>query len=188
MCRAESGVVCVFGENRQPMAKEAGNTFSMILTLLKGYYWFEDGVSSYVRSRGWPEFTRPQSMLMSNIVLGYRRPSEMARQLGISRQAVHITIQQMIKKGIVALIDDPKNRHIKQVVLTKIGEKMRDDGLVAMEILAEELGRRIGWANVSSTADVLRADWGPSMKFGAERGEITKPRGKRQQPSPRKAR
>jgi DNA-binding MarR family transcriptional regulator len=134
----------------------------MVLSLLKAYYWLEGGVREYVRSCGAPEFTRSQAMLMANIILGYNKPSEIARQLDISRQAVHLVIKQMITKNILALQPDPNNRRIKQVVLTKLGAKMRDDGVIGMAIVTAELGKRIGKTNVNKLALLLNADWGPA--------------------------
>ena len=142
------------------MKKE--ETARMVLSLLKAYYWLEGGVREHVRSRGAPEFTRSQAMLMANIILGYTHPSEIARQLDISRQAVHMVIRQMIAKDIVTLKDDPQKRRVKHVVLTKLGQKMRDDGVTGMAILTAELGKRIGKANVNKLATLLNADWGPA--------------------------
>lgn len=36
-------------------------------------------------------------MVMTNIVSGIVRPSDIARNLGVSRQAIHSTINQMVK-------------------------------------------------------------------------------------------
>ena len=151
-------------------------TARMVLSLLKAYYWLEGGVREYVRSCGAPEFTRSQAMLMANIILGYKYPAEIARQLDISRQAVHLVIQQMIAKNIVALQPDPNNRRIKQVVLTKLGLKMRNDGVMGMAIVTTELGKRIGKANVNKLALLLNADWGPAPSV---QGLTRKPSSKR---------
>lgn len=147
------------------MAAPAPSTFSMLLTILKGYYWLEDGVRNYVQAQGHPEFTRSEGMVMANIILGYHRPSEISRELGISRQAIHTTIHQMRDKGIVELTEDPKNRRIKLVHLTERGMQMRNQGLEAMDIILTELGRRIGTRKVSQLADILAADWGDTMEF-----------------------
>lgn len=137
------------------------------LSLLKDFYWIELGIRSYLRSRGNPEFSRSEGMVIANIMLGYNRPSDIARQLGVSRQAIHVTIQQMKKKGIVDLVADPDDGRIKLVGVTDLAKKMNDDGLVAMRILWEELTRRLGKANLNKAAVVLSADWGPPISFEA---------------------
>lgn len=140
-------------------------TYTILLTILRGYYWLEDGVRNYVQAQGHPAFTRSEGMVMANIILGHHRPAEIARALGISRQAIHTTIRQMAEKDIVEMTDDPDNRRIKQVHLTARGLQMRDDGLIALQIILDELGQRIGKRKVSQLTDILGADWGETMEF-----------------------
>jgi DNA-binding MarR family transcriptional regulator len=141
------------------------------LSLLKYFYWIELGIRSYLRSRNNLEFSRAEGLVIASILLGYSRPSDISRQLGVSRQAIHVTIQQMKKKGIVALSPDPDDGRIKQVVLTNLAKKMNDDGIVAMNLLWKELGKRLGHTYLSRAAKVLRTDWGPPVLFDStERG------------------
>jgi DNA-binding MarR family transcriptional regulator len=138
------------------------------LSLLKYFYWIELGIRSYVRTRNNFEFSRAEGLVISSILLGYSRPSDISRQLGVSRQAIHVTIQQMRKKGIVDLTPDPHDGRIKQVVLTNLAKKMNDDGIVAMNLLWKELGKRLGHINLNRAAKVLRADWGPPVLFDSK--------------------
>jgi DNA-binding MarR family transcriptional regulator len=137
----------------------------LILSLLQGFYWFDEGLQNYLRSKGWPAVTRPQSMVMANIVLGVRRPSDIARRLGVSRQAIHATINQMVKLGMLALLDDPTNRRVKLLTLTPLGEQMRADAQQAMVVIADELGQRVGRVQLLKTAHLLDVDWGPPLTF-----------------------
>jgi DNA-binding MarR family transcriptional regulator len=137
----------------------------LIVSLLKGFYWFDEGLQNYLRARGWPGVTRPQSMVMVNIVLGHDRPSAIARRMGVSRQAVHTTLGQLVALGLLALADDPDDRRNKVCVLTAGGEAMRRDAQAAMEVMAQELGRRTGKAALATTAVTLNRDWGPPLAF-----------------------
>ena len=137
----------------------------LLLSLLQGFYWFDEGLQNYLQARGWPAVTRPQSMVMANIVLGVRRPSEIARRLGVSRQAIHATLNQMVELGMVALVDDPTNGRVKEVTVTPQGERMRLDAQRAMVIMGDELGRRLGKAQLLKTAQLLHEDWGEPMSF-----------------------
>ena len=94
----------------------------LIVSLLQGFYWFDSGLQSYLRARGWPTLTHSQSMVMINVVMGATRPVEIARNLGISRQAVHVTLAQIAQVGILRLQDDPTDRRTKIAVLTELGE------------------------------------------------------------------
>lgn len=158
---------------------ETPPTISMVLGLLRGFYWFEDSIRNYTRSRGWEDFTHSQSLLLTHVTLGYRQPAEIARRLGISRQAIHVTIQQMVKKNIITLIDDPEDRRNKLVYFTKIGERMRAEALDGMNAIIRDLGARIGAENVRKAAQILGSDWGPALKFDkpkkAARKAVAKP-------------
>jgi DNA-binding MarR family transcriptional regulator len=137
----------------------------LLLSLLQGFYWFDEGLQNYLQARGWPAVTRPQSMVMANVVLGVRRPSDIARNMGVSRQAIHATINQMIALGMVALVDDPSNRRVKVVAPTKLGETMRIDAQRAMVVMGEELSRRVGKAQLLKAAHLLHEDWGAPLTF-----------------------
>ena len=86
-------------------------------------------------------------------------------RLGVSRQAIHATINQMVELGIVKLVDDPSNGRVKIVAPTKMGEAMRIDAQRSMIFMAEELGRRLGRPQLMKTAHFLAEDWGPPMTF-----------------------
>jgi DNA-binding MarR family transcriptional regulator len=137
----------------------------MLLSLLRGFYWFDEGLQNYLQARSWPVVTRPQSMVMANLVLGVRRPSDIARNMGVSRQAIHATINQMVELGIVELVDDPSNGRVKIIAPTKMGETMRIDAQASMVLMGEELGRRLGRAQFLKAAHLLNEDWGPPMTF-----------------------
>lgn len=139
--------------------------FSLLLTILQGYYWLEDGVRNYVQAQNHPSITRSEGLVMAHVILGNQRPADMARGLGISRQAVHTTIRQMEKKGIVEMNEDPSNRRLRLVQLTETGQQMRNDGMKAMEMILAELGQRIGKRKVAQLSDILATDWGPSLVF-----------------------
>ncbi len=140
----------------------------LLLSLLRGFYWFDEGLQNYLQARGWPVVTRPQSMVMANLVLGVRRPSDIARNMGVSRQAIHATINQMIAMDMVALVDDPSNGRVKIVVPTAMGETMRIDAQRSMVLMGEELGRRLGRAQFLKAAHLLHQDWGPPVTFTPE--------------------
>ncbi len=133
---------------------------TLIIPLLQAFFWFDDGLQSYLQSRGWSQVTRPQSMVMANVVIGVHSPSDIARNLGISRQAVHTTINQMVEMGMLELRDDHNDRRAKIVALSETGVRMRHDADAVMVELANELRRRIGGRNVDNLIKAFSADWG----------------------------
>lgn len=146
-------------------AKGADDTGLMLLNLLQGFYWFDEGLQNYLSACGWPDVTRPQSMVMANIIMGVTRPSDIARRLGVSRQAIHVTLNSMIDLDMVELVDDPNSKRIKVVTLTTVGEAMRVDAKAGMRMMLTELVSRLGEKRLQQAAAVLGADWGPPLTF-----------------------
>ncbi len=102
-------------------------TNQLIIALFQRFCWLDEGLQARLHDRGWPDISRPQSMVMTNIVSGIVRPSDIARNLGVSRQAIHSTINQMVKLGMVELAPDPDDRRHMIVSLTETGARMRQD-------------------------------------------------------------
>jgi DNA-binding MarR family transcriptional regulator len=136
----------------------------LIIPLLQGFYWFDEGLQSYLRARGWSEITRAQSMIIANVVMGVVRPSDIARTLGVSRQAIHITLKELVDAGILDLTDDPDDGRVKIVRFTKDGERRRQDARKAVAKLTAELARRIGKDNVKSLKEAFAHDWGAPVR------------------------
>lgn len=133
---------------------------TLIVPLLQAFFWFDDGLQSYLQSRGWDQVTRPQSMVMAFVVVGVNKPSEIARHLGISRQSVHTTINQMVKMDMLELHDDPEDGRTTLVTVSAKGQAMGRDAADAMAALTAELKRRIGARNTENLVTAFRADWG----------------------------
>jgi len=152
----------------------------IIMSMLQGFYWFDDGLQNYLASRGWKPIPRSQSTVMMNVIAGANRAADIARNLGLTRQAVHVTINQMIEAGLVELEDDPTDRRMKRIVLTKEVEPMRRDARRAIDLLVAELAERIGAQDMRNLYRALSKDWGPTVEFpkdedapGSEQGPVT---------------
>ncbi len=141
---------------------------SLIIPLLQGFIWFDEGLQSYLKMRGWSKVTRPQSMVMANVIAGVTKPAEIARRLGVSRQAIHITIQQMVEMDLLELRDDPDDQRSKIVCISKGGERRRNDARKAAELLTAELSRRIGARNVRNIIAAFSAEWGAPVVFNGK--------------------
>lgn len=136
----------------------------LIIALFQRFCWLDEGLQARLHERGWPDVNRPQSMVMTNIVSGIVRPSDIARNLGVSRQAIHSTINQMVKLGIVRLDVDPDDRRHMIVSLTETGTRMRKDAQRAMDALTAQIAARIGQDRFDALFDALEADWGHNFE------------------------
>lgn len=137
----------------------------IIMSILEGFYWFDDGLQKYLAAQGWKPISRAQSTVMMNVIAGSNRATDIAKNLGLTRQAVHVTIRQMIEEGLVELEEDPADRRVKRIVLTKEVEPMRRDARRAIDLLVAELVDRIGEQDVRNLYRAFSKDWGPAVEF-----------------------
>ncbi|MCH7589194.1 MAG: MarR family transcriptional regulator [Chloroflexi bacterium] len=129
--------------------------------LLQGFRWFDASLLKSLKARGWPEQTRPQSMLFANLdIESGTRSSELARRIGVSRQAVHQTVRELEALNLVQLAPDPSNQSAKLVQLTDRGLKIVEDAIRVFTAIEKQLGDRIGEDNIVLLRQVLEEDWG----------------------------
>ncbi|MGH6632719.1 MarR family winged helix-turn-helix transcriptional regulator [Sphingopyxis sp.] len=138
-------------------------TNQLIIALFQRFCWLDEGLQARLHDHGWPDVNRPQSMVMTNIVSGIVRPSDIARNLGISRQAIHSTINQMVGLGIVQLDVDPADRRHMIVSLTDLGARMRKDAQRSMDALTAQIAAKLGQDKFDALLAALEADWGDNI-------------------------
>lgn len=144
------------------------NRAFLIIPLLQGYEWFDEGLQRSLRARGWPALTRPESMIMVHVLLEMTRPSDIARSLGLTRQAIHRTLGKICEKGLFEIQPDPEDGRGSVIVLTELGKAMRRDAQHIVNLMFAELKHRMGEAKIAALAEALSSDWGPVPSFGID--------------------
>jgi DNA-binding MarR family transcriptional regulator len=129
--------------------------------LLQAFRWFDESLVSALHAAGWPEVTRAHSLVFAQLDPAGRRTAEIARRAGVSRQAVHQTVRELRRLGLVELVPDPGNRSAKLVVATERGRQSTRVALATLAALEVELTRRLGRRRVQALREALEADWGP---------------------------
>ncbi len=128
--------------------------------VVRAFYWMDEGLQQNIRRRGGPSITHSQSLIIMSIGEGISRPSAIAERLGVSRQAIHQSLRELINVGIVELVPDPDDGRAKLARLSKTGAPIQ---LMALEILAEledKLAQRIGKRRLKQLREALELDWG----------------------------
>jgi len=131
--------------------------------LLDAFKWFDESLLASLSEQGWPEISRPQSMAMAYLDDEGTRISELARRLGVSRQAAQKSVKELEEAKLVRTAIDPTNSSAKTVVLTLQGKAIVAAALNAFAKIEVQLSRRLGSSDVAGLRRTLARDWGPPV-------------------------
>lgn len=127
---------------------------------MRAFYWADEGLQNALKQKGWPTITRAQSLVFVNIGEGVTRPSDIASRVGVTRQAIHQTINELVEMGFLQLEPDPRDRRAKVVVFTETGAKIGGDAVDALQQIEQSLSSRIGVERVLALREALTQEWG----------------------------
>ncbi|WP_197672309.1 MarR family winged helix-turn-helix transcriptional regulator [Cupriavidus nantongensis] len=85
--------------------------------------------------------------------------SEIARELGISRQAVHQLAIEAAKRGLVEFVPSEEDGRVKLLRFTQKGWAMSDSAACAFEQIEDELARYIGKKDLQELKRILSKNW-----------------------------
>lgn len=136
--------------------------------LLHAFYWMDEGLQNHLRAAGMPGLSRTQSLIMTNVADGVTRPAELARRLGISRQAVQQLLADMQQRGLLDLADDPADARAKIIRYSSRGVQIGEITVRALEHLDDEIERRLGSKALNDLRRILLdRDWGDPVEARA---------------------
>lgn len=122
------------------------------------YQWFETRLSNELTQLGVHPRTPAQAQILMALNGGSRTISDVARQIGVSRQAAHKTINELIKDGWLQTRTGDK-RHSKIVELTPYGVAQRNTVVTAMRNIEKEIASSIGTDNLALLKKLLSQPW-----------------------------
>ena len=127
---------------------------------MRAFYWAEEGLQNTLKERGWDKITKAQSQVFISIGEGITRPSEIAARMGVTRQAIHQTINELIGLGYVSLEPDARDKRAKIVTYTAKGYDIGMNTVLGLSEIEAQLISRIGVNNVKALRDALCQNWG----------------------------
>ena len=135
----------------------------LLAGLVKALDWFDNSLQNILASRGFAPVHRTQSLILVFIASGISSPSEIARELRLSRQNVHQMAKALIESGLVEqhpVAQDPRRIQYR---LTESSLEVRTSALEALDALAELMVARTRASKDEMRAfqRILSADWGP---------------------------
>jgi DNA-binding MarR family transcriptional regulator len=138
--------------------------------LLRAYYWMDESLQNGLVQAGFQPRTRTQTMILINISNGITRAAELARVLGVSRQAIQQQINELERDDLVTQIPDPEDRRANRIVFSERGSQLITAALAALRQAEQALATRLGYDTVRHLRNALTTDWGPVIGEQHPRG------------------
>ncbi len=126
--------------------------------LLQAFWWLDQRRADELESAG-VSISAAQALTLTQIPSGGVRPVELARATGVSRQAVHQTLNELQEAGLVQRDRGPTAGSVI-VNLTDEGARHAQAVADAEESAEQALARRIGDERLDGLRRALRSDWG----------------------------
>lgn len=142
------------------MAETALPQATLHQLLLDALRWVDDTFERALTLRGIAGLTPTRARLLAHVGEGGTGPSELARRLGISRQAAHKHVGELVGAGLLRVETDPDNRSAQRATLTEGGAAALAAAERIHADLEAELARRLGRVRARALRATLEAPWG----------------------------
>lgn len=149
----------------------------LLLALLEKVYWLDDALQDRFVSLGIPRATRSEIFIVLNVASGTTSAADIARNLGVSRQAISVKLIELQRRGVVTIEEDPRDRRSKTVRFSDVFQANANICVEFMSEIEASLEAAFGKKPVSNFRDVLFADWSeickgvePDRQFATARG------------------
>jgi DNA-binding MarR family transcriptional regulator len=127
--------------------------------LLDRFRWFDERLLGRLNDDLGLDLTSAQSLLFADLPIKGARQSDLARRLGVSRQAINELVRGLERQRLVEVVADPDDGRSKLVRPTNRGRQSIQMALSTFDDLEEELRARIGTKTVDQLRRALAADW-----------------------------
>lgn len=122
--------------------------------------WFSKKLLAALEASDHKGYGKSDILMLANLDCGRTFPSELARRIGVSRQAVYKMLKNLEAKRIVALETDSERRNSKVIVITPEGERMIRDAMTLLRGIEQDLRGNLTPKAVDQLRAILEQDWG----------------------------
>ena len=121
--------------------------------------WLEQTVYERAEANGYQNMTPALVRLFGHMG---RRPvstSEVARQMAVSKQAVHQLANEAVRRGLVEMVPSATDGRVKLLQFTAKGWQMSDMAAAELQRIESEIAGRIGRPALEELRRILALQW-----------------------------
>lgn len=131
----------------------------LIELLIGCYSWFVRELNVALESSGDVKLTRAQIILLFYLEDGKDRAQTLSEKLGLSRQAVSLTVRELVREGIIRLIPDPTKKNAKLIRMTARGRRSVEHAFDVLRSLESRIAHKLGPGKLAEMKAMMQADW-----------------------------
>lgn len=140
-------------------------SFVLMAGMLTGFIWFDQALQTSLKERGYEPVSRSESQVLVMAGTGLTRPSDISKALGLSRQAVNLTLKKLVERKLLKLIPDPKDGRSLLVLPSPEGWEMVKSAVDILDLSETHLSQKIGAETLHNVVEAVAKDWGQTPLF-----------------------
>lgn len=121
--------------------------------------WFERELLAGISTGDYAFLSPAQTRLLAHMGGRPMSMSELGRRLAISRQAVHRTVTELVRRGLLEVREDPERGNARLVVYTEKGRQVNRSGARLIERIEGRIAQRIGADGLATLKRLLGEAW-----------------------------
>jgi DNA-binding MarR family transcriptional regulator len=121
--------------------------------------WIEERLYERAAHNGYGDITPAMARLFALLAPRPQGLSDLARRLGVSRQAVHKLALEAAALGYIEFIDSPDDARVKRLAFTAKGHAMVRSAEEELQRIEGRLARRMGAERLALLKELLGATW-----------------------------
>lgn len=142
------------------MSKQKTSEPFLIELLIRSYSWFVQELNTTLEASGGTKLTRAQIITLFYLQDGKDHVQTLGTRMGLSRQAVSLTVRELEKEGILTMVKDPAKKSAKLITMTKKGRVAVDRAFKLLRQLEARIAKKLGQKKLTEVKRFLQADWG----------------------------
>ena len=127
--------------------------------LLQKFQLIENRLLKELNSSEFAPISKAESMIFASLRGNESSLSDIAKALGISRQAVHKTVSELVKRDLLILHLSEKNKSAKLVTLSAKGEHCVQFALMSFKRIEKDICNEIGQEQMEMLINILSKNW-----------------------------
>lgn len=145
-----------------PRSAQDEALIGVFVQLLARSSWIEQSLQALLAADG-VHLSRPQLRVMTALTPAGEPGAELARRIGVSRQAMQRTTRELEALGLVVLRPAPWGRTVRLVTPTDDGCAILGRLDAAAARLRGHLGRQTSPGSLDALLELMRTPWGPAV-------------------------